>query len=64
MSWFHFYFNDMFITLLTMYNINQLFYNAHENYKNINLNILTRIKYMQETLLTCNKSEQKIMLNL
>ena len=64
MSWFHLYFNDMVITFLTMYNINQLFHKAHENYKSINLNISTGIKYIQETLLTCNKSEQKIMMNL
>ena len=38
----------MVITFLTMYNKNQLFYNIHGNYKNINLNILTGIKYIQE----------------
>ena len=30
----------MIITFLTMYNTNHFFYKTHENYKNINLNVL------------------------
>ena len=51
----------MVITFLTMYNKNQSFYNAHGNYKNINL--LAKNKYMK-TLLTYNeKSEKRLSWN-
>ena len=53
----------MVITFRTMYNKNQFFYNTRGNYKNINLNILLAKKYKKD-LLTYNKSEQKIIMNL
>ena len=48
------------ITFLTMYNKNQLFYNTHGNYKNINLNILTAIyKYKRKPCLRTIKVSKK-----
>ena len=62
--WFYvFIFIFMVIAFRTMCNKNQFFYNTRGNYKNINLNILLAKKY-NKTLLTYNKSKQKIIMNL
>ena len=54
----------MVVTFLNMYNKNQFFYNTLGKYKNINLNILlTKNKY-KKTMITYNKNEQKMIINL
>ena len=52
------------VTFLTMYNKNQFFCNTHGNYKNTNLNLLLAKNKSKKTLLTYNKSEQKMIMNL
>ena len=54
----------MVITFLIMCNKNQFFDKKHENYKNINLNILLAKNKYKKTLLTYNKTDQKMIMNL
>ena len=54
----------MVITFLTIYNKNQFFYNTHEKYKNTYLNILLAKSKSKKTLLTYNKSKEKMIMNL
>ena len=54
----------MVIPFLSMYNKIQFFNNICRTYKNINLSILVAKNKYKKTLLTYNKSEQKMIMKL